>query len=53
MTESITVSAILPATPQHIYDAWLSSDGHSDMTGAHANYPPWRWGDIHGMGRVY
>ncbi|MEK7158165.1 MAG: SRPBCC domain-containing protein [Patescibacteria group bacterium] len=40
MTESITVSAILPATPQHIYDAWLSSDGHSDMTGAHANIHP-------------
>lgn len=36
MTESITVSTLLSATPQRIYDAWLSGKGHGDMTGAEA-----------------
>lgn len=36
MTESISVSAVLPATPKQIYDAWLSSKGHTDMTGGEA-----------------
>lgn len=36
MTESISVSTVLPATPKQIYDAWLSSKGHSEMTGAEA-----------------
>ena len=26
----------LPATPQEVYEAWLSSEGHSEMTGADA-----------------
>jgi activator of HSP90 ATPase len=26
------VSAILPGTPEEIYDAWMSSEGHSAMT---------------------
>jgi len=26
----------LPATPQEVYEAWLSSKGHSEMTGADA-----------------
>jgi uncharacterized protein YndB with AHSA1/START domain len=34
--ESFTISTILPATPQHIYEAWLSSEGHSQMTGSQA-----------------
>lgn len=36
MAESITVSATLPATPKEIYNAWLSSKGHTAMTGAEA-----------------
>jgi activator of HSP90 ATPase len=29
-----TVSDVLPATPQQIYDAWLDSDRHAAMTGS-------------------
>jgi activator of HSP90 ATPase len=32
--ESIKVSATIPATPQEIYSAWLSTKGHSAMTGS-------------------
>ena len=32
--ESFTISTILPATPEQIYNAWLSSEGHSRMTGS-------------------
>jgi len=28
-----SVSDVIPASPQAIYDAWLSSDGHEKMTG--------------------
>jgi activator of HSP90 ATPase len=31
--ESFTVSAIIPAPAERIYEAWLSSEGHSRMTG--------------------
>ena len=34
--ESFTISANLPATPEQIYRAWLSSEGHSQMTGSQA-----------------
>ena len=34
--ESFTISTILPATPEQIYNAWLSSEGHSRMTGSPA-----------------
>ena len=34
--ESFSISSILPATPQEIYQAWLSSEGHSQMTGSPA-----------------
>ena len=27
------VSDVIPASPQEIYDAWLSSDGHEKITG--------------------
>ncbi|OGO25730.1 MAG: hypothetical protein A2136_05040 [Chloroflexi bacterium RBG_16_54_11] len=30
------ISTIIPATPEEIYRAWLSSEGHSAMTGASA-----------------
>ena len=31
------VSDLIPATPDAIYSAWLSSDGHSEMTGSSAS----------------
>ncbi len=36
MTIEFTISDIIPATPNEIYDAWLSSEGHSAMTGSPA-----------------
>jgi activator of HSP90 ATPase len=37
MAIEFVVSAIFPATPQEIYTAWLSSRGHSAMTGSSAS----------------
>jgi activator of HSP90 ATPase len=34
--DSFTVSTVLPATPDQIFEAWLSSQGHSQMTGSPA-----------------
>ena len=34
------VSDVLPGTPDEIYRAWLSSDGHAAMTGASAEIDP-------------
>ena len=34
--ESFTLSVTLPAPPKDIFKAWLSSDGHSQMTGSPA-----------------
>ena len=34
--DSFTVSTVLPVKPKQIYEAWLSSDGHSRMTGSQA-----------------
>jgi activator of HSP90 ATPase len=36
MAINFIVSAIIPATPDEIYHAWLSSEGHSRMTGSSA-----------------
>jgi uncharacterized protein YndB with AHSA1/START domain len=36
MPYSYTLTSIIPASPQEIYDAWLDSVGHSDMTGSDA-----------------
>jgi len=36
MLESISVSDIIPATPQTIYDAYLDSAGHTALTGSPA-----------------
>ena len=33
MPFDFSVSDVIPASPQEIYDAWLSSDGHQKMTG--------------------
>jgi activator of HSP90 ATPase len=40
MTYGFTVSDRIPATPQAIYDAWMSSDRHSAMTGGRAEIDP-------------
>jgi len=36
MTQSFTVSDLIPASPEAIYKAWLDSEGHSNMTGSPA-----------------
>jgi activator of HSP90 ATPase len=36
MNNEFTVSTIIKAPPQEIYDAWLSSEGHTAMTGSTA-----------------
>lgn len=33
MSETLRLSVTLPASPERIYTAWLSSGGHSAMTG--------------------
>ncbi|MEW5855456.1 MAG: SRPBCC family protein, partial [Myxococcota bacterium] len=38
--ETIRLSAIIPATPQRIYDAWLDGEQHSAFTGASAEVDP-------------
>jgi activator of HSP90 ATPase len=38
--ESFTISTTLPASPEDIYNAWLSSEGHSGMTGSPAEIEP-------------
>ena len=32
MAREFTVSATIPASPKQVYDAWLSSKGHTSMT---------------------
>jgi activator of HSP90 ATPase len=34
--DSIKVSAVIPAEPRAIFDAWMSSAGHAGMTGSGA-----------------
>ncbi len=36
MTIEFTLSTIIAATPLEVYDAWMSSEGHSAMTGSPA-----------------
>jgi activator of HSP90 ATPase len=36
MALEFIVSTLLPATPDEVYHAWLSSEGHSEMTGSPA-----------------
>ncbi len=40
MAYEFTVSDVLPATPEAIYEAWMSSEGHAGMTGAGAQVDP-------------
>ena len=37
MAIEFVVSTLLPATPEEVYNAWLSSKGHAAMTGSPAN----------------
>jgi uncharacterized protein YndB with AHSA1/START domain len=39
-TESIHVTALIPASPRAVYDAWLSSEQHAEMTGGGARIDP-------------
>ena len=36
MPYTFTLTATIPASPQEIYEAWLDSLGHSEMTGGEA-----------------
>ena len=36
MKKGFTISDVIPATASEIYEAWLSSDGHTAMTGSPA-----------------
>jgi uncharacterized protein YndB with AHSA1/START domain len=36
MPYTYTLTALIPASPKHIYDTWLDSRGHSAMTGGKA-----------------
>ena len=38
--DSLRLSTILPVSPMDVYDAWLSSDGHTAMTGGAATSEP-------------
>ena len=38
--EFFTISTTISAKPEEIYNAWLSSDGHSQMTGSPAEVDP-------------
>lgn len=40
MKNGFTVSTHLPALPEKVYLAWLSTDGHSAMTGSPAKVEP-------------
>jgi activator of HSP90 ATPase len=40
VTYDFEVSDQIPATPAAIYEAWMSSEGHSAMTGAEAHVGP-------------
>ncbi len=37
MAIDFVVSAVIPASPEEVYHAWLSSEGHSGMTGSPAS----------------
>ncbi len=38
--DSLTVSAVIPGSPEQIYSAWMSSAGHEEMTGSKATVTP-------------
>jgi activator of HSP90 ATPase len=40
MTEELKLTAIIPASPKEIYEAWMNSKKHSAMTGSEAKVDP-------------
>ena len=40
MTYDFSVSTELPAAPDAVYDTWMSSEGHTSMTGGRADVDP-------------
>ncbi len=40
MENHFTISTFLPAPPEKVFRAWLSSDGHAGMTGSAARVEP-------------
>jgi activator of HSP90 ATPase len=40
MAYEFVVSDVIPGSPQAIYDAWLSTEGHTAMTGGEAHVDP-------------
>ena len=46
MSDSYTLSRVIQATPKRLFEAWLDSREHSDMTGRAATVEPAVGGDI-------
>ncbi|HLL52809.1 MAG TPA: SRPBCC domain-containing protein, partial [Myxococcaceae bacterium] len=46
MPDSFELSDVIPARPEQIYQAWLSSEGHTAMTGEKAQVTPGVGGDF-------
>jgi uncharacterized protein YndB with AHSA1/START domain len=40
MKTEFTISTFLPASPEKVFRTWLSSDGHTGMTGSPAKVEP-------------
>jgi activator of HSP90 ATPase len=40
MSDSFQISTVLPAEPERIYEAWMSSQEHAAMTGSPATIDP-------------
>ena len=40
MKTEFTISTTLPATPEKVFKAWLSTEGHTAMTGSNAKVEP-------------
>jgi activator of HSP90 ATPase len=40
MAYDYELSDVMPAAPETVYEAWMSSDGHAGMTGADASVDP-------------
>jgi uncharacterized protein YndB with AHSA1/START domain len=53
MATEFTVSATIPASPKQVYDAWLSTKGHTQMTEAGGQSVCARRRLIYRMGRLH
>jgi activator of HSP90 ATPase len=40
MDDQFTITAFIPAPPEKVFRAWLSTEGHSAMTGSQARVEP-------------